>query len=139
MNSRIRRHPRLLGALAVFSLGACTPSAPPPPAGTSASASTPAPTPAPGPKLSPTGGAATESRYEDNVNRPGGDLRTFNMQQGSPEACAAECEKEPGCYAYTYTRAEYAHHGVAACSLKHNVPMASKNECCVSGVIRPWP
>jgi len=61
------------------------------------------------------------------------------MPQGSAEACAAACEKEAGCYAYSYTKAEHAHHGVAACALKHNVPMASKSECCVSGVIRPWP
>ena len=136
MNPHAHHRARLLGALAVFGLGACTITSTPPPAGTSAS--TPATTAAPAPTPPPAGRAATE-RYQDNTNRPGGDLRTFNMPQGSPEACAAACEKEPGCYAYNYTKAEHAHHGVAECALKHNVPMASKSECCVSGVIRPWP
>jgi hypothetical protein len=137
MSRRIPRRAPLLGALAAFALGACTSTTTQPPAGTSAS--TPAATPVPAPTPSPAERTAAESRYEEDTNRPGGDLRTFEMPQGSPEVCAAACEREPGCYAYSYTKAEHAHHGVAACALKHNVPMASKSECCVSGVIRPWP
>ena len=137
MNRRTHRYPRPLGVLAALGLSACTITTTPPPTGTSAS--TPAPTPAPAPTPPPARTAEPDARYEDNTYRPGGDLRTFNMQQGSPEACAAACEKEPGCHAYNYTKAEHAHHGVAECALKHNVPTASKSECCVSGVIRPTP
>src|SRR5688500_12641173 len=119
MSQRTPRRGRLLGALAVFGLGACTTTTPPP-AGTSAS--TPAPTLARAPTPPPAGSATADARYEDNTYRPGGDLRTFDMPKGGPEACAAACEKEPDCYAYSYTKAEHAHHGVAECALKHNVP-----------------
>lgn len=70
---------------------------------------------------------------------PGGDLRTFDLPKGGPEACAAACEKEPACYAYSYGKPEQDSHGIGRCTLKHNIPLTSKSPCCVSGVIRPWP
>jgi PAN domain-containing protein len=126
-----------------LTLGACTRCTPPEPAAapepdaapTAANAAPSSPATAPSSSSSP----ATEARFEDGVNRPGGDLRTFKLPEGGAEACAAACEKEPKCYAYNYTKAEQAHHGEAECALKHNIPMASKSPCCVSGVIRPWP
>ena len=131
MNTRGRGRLALLNVLAALGLGACTIAAAPPPAYAPPPGSPPPPAASPAPPA--------EARYEDNTYRPGGDLRSFDMPQGSPEACAAECEKDPSCYAYNFTKAAHAHHGVAACALKHNIPMASKSQCCVSGVIRPWP
>jgi hypothetical protein len=132
MNPRTRRCLALLNVFAAFALGACTIAPAPPPA-----YGPPPGAAAPPPAASPA--APAQARYEDNTYRPGGDLRSFKMSSGGPEACAAECEKDPGCYAYNYTKPEQAHHGVAECALKHNIPMASKSACCVSGVIRPWP
>jgi hypothetical protein len=127
---RTRPRPALFAVLAALGLGACTIATAPPPA------YGPPPGAGPPPAASP---PPTEARFEDNTYRPGGDLREFNLPQGGPQACAAACEKDPDCYAYNYTEAEHAHHGVAQCALKHNVPMASKSPCCVSGVIRLWP
>src|SRR5262245_61821043 len=99
MKTRSRGRLALLNVIAALSLGgACTIAAAPPPAY--------APPPGPPPQSAP-----AAARYEDNTYRPGGDLRSFKMPQGSPEACAAECEKDPGCHAYNYTKAEQAHHG----------------------------
>ena len=103
--------------------------APPRAAAPPGSASPPAGSPSP----------PADERYQDNTWRPGGDLRTFDLPKGGPEACAAACENEPACYAYSYVKPDHASHGVGQCSLKHNIPLASKSACCVSGVIRPWP
>ena len=119
----LRRSFGFLSVLAAVGLGACTIVTAPPPASGSSSAA----------------GSSAHARYEDNTYRPGGDLRSFELPQGGPEACAAACEQEAGCYAYSYTKPSHASHGVGQCALKHNIPMASKSPCCVSGVIRPWP
>lgn len=130
MKTRAFRFVAFLAVAGTSVLGACRVAPAPPPAyGPAAGAPPPA-----GPASPP-----AEARYEDGTWRPGGDLRTFDLPQGGPEACATACEKEPGCYAYSYTKPDYASHGVGQCALKHNVPTASKSACCVSGVIRPWP
>jgi hypothetical protein len=140
MNLYSRRCAGFSGLVAL-ALGACAGAAAPTPAAAPEPGA--APTPANAAESSaataPSSSPTTDARYEDNSYRPGGDLRTFNLSEGGPEACAAACEKEPQCYAYNYTKPEHAHHGVAECALKHNVPTASKSPCCVSGVIRPWP
>ena len=136
MNQSVRRCAAFLGLVAL-GVGACTrgtrtaPSAAPGPSAAPTAASSAAP--------APSASAAPDARFEDNTYRPGGNLRTFKLPEGGPEACAAACEKEPGCYAFDYTKPEHAHQGVAECALKHNIPTASKSACCVSGVIRSWP
>ena len=121
MNTHTRCSLALLNVLAAFGLGACmVATAPPPPAGTAS--------------------APAGERYQDNAWMPGGNLRTFDLPQGGPEACAAACEsRRTACYAYTYVKPEQASKGVGQCTFKHNIPLASKSACCVSGVIRPWP
>jgi hypothetical protein len=113
----------------VFGPGACMIAAAPPP-------SAAAPASIPPSAASPS--APAGERYQENTWLPGGDLRTFDLAQGGPEACASACQNEPECYAYSYVKPEHASRGVGECALKHNVPLASKSECCVSGVIRPW-
>jgi hypothetical protein len=131
MSTRTLRRCVFLVTLAAVGLGACTIVTAPP------RASAPPPGSAPPAAAAPSPPA--DARFEDNTWRPGGDLRTFDLPQGGPEACATACEKEPACYAYSYVKPDHASHGVGQCSLKHNVPLASKSACCVSGVIRPWP
>jgi hypothetical protein len=131
MNLRRPGDLALINLFATFALGACTIAAAPPPAYAPPAGSAPPPAGSPSPP--------PQARYEDNTYRPGGDLRSFDLPKGGAEACAAECEKDPGCYAFNYTKPDHASHGVAQCARKHNVPMASKSPCCVSGVVRPWP
>jgi hypothetical protein len=131
MNAHVRRCFALLNVLAVFGLAACVVAAAPP----LAAAPPRAAAPPPAGSASPPAG----ERYQDNTWMPGGDLRTFDLPKGGPEACADACEKEPACYAYSYVKPDQASQGVGQCTLKHNIPLTSKSACCVSGVIRPWP
>jgi hypothetical protein len=72
--------------------------------------------------------------FEDNVNRPGGDYRNFDLSQASWEQCRAACAADGACKAYTYVRP-----GVqgpsARCWLKNSVPgPVAAGGCCISGV-----
>jgi hypothetical protein len=75
-------------------------------------------------------GAAT---LEVNVNRPGGDYRSFDLASGQPEECRDTCGVEPQCVAFTFVNP-----GVqgpsARCWLKSSVPPPNPDACCVSGV-----
>jgi hypothetical protein len=66
-------------------------------------------------------------------DRPGGDYRTFAVRNGDPAACAASCEREGRCLAWTfsYPRTERT---AATCWLKSRVTPLVDNDCCVSGV-----
>jgi hypothetical protein len=75
--------------------------------------------------------AATTS--ESNVDRPGADLKSIELQQARPGLCRKACDEEAQCRAYTYVKP-----GVqgprARCYLKSSVPPAVSNTCCISGV-----
>lgn len=66
-------------------------------------------------------------------DRPGGDYATVTIRSGDPSACAARCEREPRCRAWTfsYPRTERI---AATCWLKNRVTPRVANDCCVSGV-----
>jgi hypothetical protein len=76
-----------------------------------------------------TGAAALEV----NVDRPGGDYRSFDLASGRPEECRDTCAMEPQCVAFTFVNP-----GVqgpsARCWLKNGVPDPTPNTCCISGV-----
>jgi PAN domain len=75
--------------------------------------------------------AATTS--EPNVDRPGADLKSIELQQARPGLCRQACEAEAQCKAYTYVKPGVQ--GPAAhCWLKSSVPPPVANECCTSGV-----
>ena len=66
-------------------------------------------------------------------DRRGGDYRRFEIPSGDPEICAARCEREARCKAWTfsYPRTERAH---AICWLKGDVKSLVPDLCCISGV-----
>jgi hypothetical protein len=72
---------------------------------------------------------------ELDIDRPGGDYRSFNMTTDSPDYCRHACLAEDKCKAYTYTKP-----GIqgpqARCWLKATVPAYRGSDCCVSGVVR---
>ena len=73
---------------------------------------------------------------EYGVDRPGGNLRNFDLQAGAePSACEVACSRDPGCVAYTFVNAKVqgAH---PRCWLKSTVANSRDNSCCVSGVRR---
>jgi hypothetical protein len=82
---------------------------------------------------------ADQSR-EDNIDRPGGDLRNFPVNPPGPgsfgtvvDICRINCEQSGSCKAWTLVRAGLQG-PQARCWLKGVVPAANFNGCCTSGV-----
>lgn len=71
---------------------------------------------------------------EENTDRAGSDYRDLDLTSADPRLCQRECERDRSCRAWTYVRP-----GVQGenprCYLKSPAPGASRNDCCVSGVI----
>jgi PAN domain len=73
---------------------------------------------------------------EYSIDRVGGDYRSFETPPDPhAKACAAACQAESHCRAWTYRRPGY---GVAAarCYLKETVKPPHHRPCCISGVVR---
>jgi hypothetical protein len=70
------------------------------------------------------------------IDRLGGDYRNFEVSadaQGAP--CAAACQADGKCRAWTYVRPGYQ--GTAGrCYLKDKVKTPRRKPCCISGVVR---
>jgi hypothetical protein len=84
-------------------------------------------------------GEATEPAFvpqanlESDTNRPGGDYRNFELSQADPNICRNECQSDSTCRSFTYVKPGLQG-PKAHCWLKSEVPAASANTCCVSGV-----
>lgn len=69
---------------------------------------------------------------EPRTDRPGSDYRNFTLAEARPALCAAQCEADYACRAYTFVRP-----GVqgpqARCWLKNSVPPPQSSTCCESG------
>jgi hypothetical protein len=79
--------------------------------------------------------AAAASQQEPNTNRPGGDFTSFEMRRPVPAACAATCEGNPRCMAWTFVKPGIQGRR-ARCWLKGSIPAAVPDSCCVSGRTR---
>ena len=66
-------------------------------------------------------------------DRPGGDYTSFAVRSGDPAVCAARCEREGRCRAWSFSYPLTAGHG-AVCWLKNSVTARVENNCCISGV-----
>ena len=72
---------------------------------------------------------------QTGFDRPGGDYSNFQVRSGDPAVCAARCEREGRCRAWTYVRPGYL--GTSArCFLKERLTRPRHKPCCVSGVVR---
>jgi PAN domain. len=73
---------------------------------------------------------------EFGVDRNGGDYRQFELPaDSSGKSCAAACEAEEDCRAWTYVRPGYVGPS-AVCYLKNRITRPLHKPCCVSGVVR---
>ena len=70
---------------------------------------------------------------EQNTDRPGMNLKSFDLESADPELCAQECDNLAACKAWTYVKPGIQGDN-ARCWLKHGVPDPVANECCVSGI-----
>lgn len=75
-------------------------------------------------------------KIEFSIDRFGGDYRSFDTARDpSGAACAAACEADNRCRAWTYIRPGYIG-GSARCYLKERVTRPRRKPCCISGVVR---
>ena len=79
--------------------------------------------------LAVTGAARAQSGFD----RPGGDYSNFSVASGDPAACAARCEREGRCRAWSFSYPRTATTS-AMCWLKNRVTKRVEDSCCVSGV-----
>jgi hypothetical protein len=85
------------------------------------------------------GGGVNEpplGKREYSIDRAGGDYRTFDVTtEPGYQACAAACEAEPRCRAWSYRRPGYGT-SAARCYLKDTITPPRHRPCCISGVVR---
>lgn len=76
---------------------------------------------------------STSARAQLGFDRPGGDYAAVTIRSGDPAACAARCERDARCLAWTfsYPRTDRV---AATCWLKNRVTPRVRNDCCISGV-----
>jgi hypothetical protein len=77
--------------------------------------------------------AAGEARAQAGFDRWGGDYASFVVPSGDPRVCAARCEREGRCRAWTFSY-PWTAGANAVCWLKSEVRPLVANPCCVSGV-----
>jgi hypothetical protein len=75
----------------------------------------------------------TASHGQTGFDRPGGDYTNFRVPTADPAVCAARCDREPRCRAWSFSYPVAARTG-AVCWLKNNVTPRVESACCVSGV-----
>jgi hypothetical protein len=73
------------------------------------------------------------ARAQVGFDRPGSDYQSFVVRPADPAVCAARCERESRCRAWTflYPTPEDPN---GLCWLKSGVPARTEAPCCVSGV-----
>ena len=74
-----------------------------------------------------------QARAQSGFDRPGGDYSNFAVRTGDPATCAARCEREGRCRAWSFSYPGTAATG-AMCWLKAQVTTRKEDSCCVSGV-----
>ena len=81
--------------------------------------------------------AIAPARAQSGFDRPGGDYARFTVPSGDPAVCAARCDRDARCRAWTFSYPGTAAIGgsnSATCWLKNQVRPLQENSCCVSGV-----
>lgn len=76
--------------------------------------------------------AVTPAWAQWGFDRPGGDYANALVRSGDPAVCAARCERDPRCRAWSFSYPTQTH--PATCWLKNEIPARVENPCCVSSV-----
>jgi hypothetical protein len=83
--------------------------------------------------LAAAGLAVAPALAQSGFDRPGGDYASAPVPNGDPAVCAARCEHEARCRAWSFVYPPAAG-GPAVCWLKRDVVPRVESSCCVSGV-----
>src|SRR6185312_12937648 len=73
------------------------------------------------------------AQAQSGFDRRGGDYLKFEIRSGDPAVCAARCERDARCHAWTFVYPRTDSAG-AVCWLKNRVPPRTEDKCCISGV-----
>jgi PAN domain-containing protein len=76
---------------------------------------------------------ADHAQAQSGFDRIGGDYLSFQVRSGDPAVCAARCERDARCRAWSFSYPRTAD-TAATCWLKSQVPPLVEDKCCVSGV-----
>ena len=76
---------------------------------------------------------AGSSARPKRIRPRGGDYLSFQVRNGDPAVCAARCERDARCRAWSFSYPRTAN-TAATCWLKSQVPPRVEDKCCVSGV-----
>src|SRR6476620_10425976 len=76
---------------------------------------------------------AGHAQAQSGFDRIGGDYLSFQVRNGDPAICAARCERDARCRAWSFSYPRTAN-AAATCWLKNQVPPPVENKCCVSGI-----
>jgi hypothetical protein len=77
--------------------------------------------------------ASVAAHAQSGFDRKGGDYLSFQVKGGDPAVCAARCEREGRCRAWSFSYPRTAT-AAATCWLKTEVAPRTEDKCCVSGV-----
>ena len=76
------------------------------------------------------------AQLEQNTDRPGSDYNSFDLPAADPQMCAARCQQDGRCHAFTYV-SPGIQGANARCWLKHRAPNPQGGRAgLVSGVLR---
>lgn len=75
----------------------------------------------------------TAPHAQIGYDRPGGDYHSAPVRSGDPAVCAARCDRDKNCraWSFSYPRTQARD---AMCRLKNTVTALKEDSCCVSGV-----
>jgi hypothetical protein len=73
------------------------------------------------------------SHAQVGFDRPGGDYSSALVKSGDPAACAARCDRDSRCRAWSFSYPRTVARD-AMCRLKSTVTPVKEDSCCVSGV-----
>ncbi|MGC1694633.1 MAG: PAN domain-containing protein [Pseudolabrys sp.] len=76
---------------------------------------------------------AASAQAQTGFDRRGGDYLNFQIRNGDPAVCAARCERDARCRAWSFSYPRTAT-VIATCWLKNKVSPRQEDKCCVSGV-----
>lgn len=75
----------------------------------------------------------TTARAQVGFDRPGGDYASAAVRSGDPAVCAARCDRDNRCRAWSFSYPRTVTRD-AMCRLKNKVTALKEDGCCVSGV-----
>lgn len=79
------------------------------------------------------GGSVTVVHAQAGFDRPGGDYANVPVRGGDPAVCAARCERDNRCLAWSFSYPRTVSRE-AICWLKNQVTPPKEDACCISGV-----